>query len=233
MTHDELIDRMFAEYQRADHKRYVGLFLSGLSENKIYLGMAALGYMRNFPKHKYCLLEAWVKGKGQKAILQQQKLKVLDRKVLYYDDLPPDWQSNVVKNFTNGICYCCEICSGFYNSEYPISDDMKKYWLDYGSLHCSNELFLFWMEYTNSLTSIPEPTKDDFEILQSIMTCVCSALAPFYEFDNIPMEDRSSPRSNWQPPVDFWRGKNRIDENAFMYWFGSQPYKFNINNYNV
>ncbi|MFZ5986776.1 MAG: hypothetical protein ACOYWZ_06595 [Bacillota bacterium] len=294
MTHDEMIERLFIEYQRADKKKYVDLFLSGLSNHRIYLGMAALGYMRNFPKHKYCLLKDWVMGNGQKAIQQQTKLNVLERAVLCFEDLSPDLQSKVVKNSYKGICYPCEICAEHYNIEYPVSEEIKKYWLEHGSLHCGNELFLFWMEYTNSLTLIPEPTKDDFEILQTILNCICSAeanegirnvqkkikqqpfyklwysgireekkaasesteylstfleyriqlilemfglcgilhtetkLAPFYEFDNIPMVTRNSHRSNWELPVDFWRGKNGIDKNAFTYWFGSQPYKFTI-----
>lgn len=42
---------------------------------------------------------------------------------------------------------------------------------------------------------------------------------PFYEFHpgNPP---RSSRSSDWNYPVDFWRGKNGIDKVTFKYWFG-------------
>lgn len=256
--------------------------------------MAALAYMRNFPRHQYCLLKDWVTGNSERSIQQQNELKVLERTVVNFEDFSLDLQSKAVKNCYKGYCYPCEICSGYYNIEYPVSEETKKYWLDHGSLHCNIELLLFWMEYTNSLTQIPEPTNDDFEILQSILDCISSAeanegirdvqkkikrqpfyklwysdirkekkaanesieylssvveykiqlilemfglcgilhtetkLAPFFEFDNMPMAARSSNRSNWEPPVDFWRGKNGIDKNAFMYWFGLQPYKFTI-----
>lgn len=41
----------------------------------------------------------------------------------------------------------------------------------------------------------------------------------FYEF-NEGITPRSSRSSDWNYPVDFWRGKNGIDKIAFQYWFG-------------
>lgn len=41
----------------------------------------------------------------------------------------------------------------------------------------------------------------------------------FYEF-NEGITPRSSRSSDWNYPVDFWRGKNGIDKIAFKYWFG-------------
>jgi len=41
----------------------------------------------------------------------------------------------------------------------------------------------------------------------------------FYEF-NEGCTPRSSRSSDWNYPVDFWRGKNGIDKIAFQYWFG-------------
>lgn len=41
----------------------------------------------------------------------------------------------------------------------------------------------------------------------------------FYEF-NEGCTPRSSRSSDWNYPVDFWRGKNGIDKIAFKYWFG-------------
>ena len=41
----------------------------------------------------------------------------------------------------------------------------------------------------------------------------------FYEF-NEGCPPSSSRSSDWNYPVDFWRGKNGIDKIAFKYWFG-------------
>ena len=299
VTHDEIIEKMFFEYQRADKNKYVDLFLSGLSKHKIYLGMAALGYMHNFPNHKFCLLEEWVNRLEDRrpincksVIKQQYMLNVLNRNFLRFENLSPDLQEKVKKGDVGGYSYPCAICSGYYNES--CSEDIKNFWLNNGSMHTSNELFLFWLEYTNSQTNIPKPTIEDFEVFQVILNSIlsidenegirhvlkkikkqefykqwyydirkekiandqsteylsnfveyriqlilemlgfCGILhteknkAPFYEFDNIPMANRSSPRSDWQPPVDFWRGKNAIDINVFDYWFGAQFFKFKV-----
>ncbi len=42
----------------------------------------------------------------------------------------------------------------------------------------------------------------------------------FYEYYNGGCSPRSSGRSDWNYPVDFWRGTNGIDKVAFQYWFG-------------
>ena len=34
------------------------------------------------------------------------------------------------------------------------------------------------------------------------------------------MYSKKQPKSDWNYPVDFWRGKNGIDKIAFQYWFG-------------
>lgn len=41
----------------------------------------------------------------------------------------------------------------------------------------------------------------------------------FYEYHDACVP-RSSRSSDWNYPVDFWRGKDGIDKNAFKYWFG-------------
>ena len=43
---------------------------------------------------------------------------------------------------------------------------------------------------------------------------------PFYEYTNLAVAPRSSRSSDWAYPVDFWRGSDGIDWEAFGYWFG-------------
>ena len=43
---------------------------------------------------------------------------------------------------------------------------------------------------------------------------------PFYKYINLAVASRSSHNSDWQYPVDFWKGKNGIDWIAFHHWFG-------------
>ena len=43
---------------------------------------------------------------------------------------------------------------------------------------------------------------------------------PFYKYINLAVAPRSSHNSDWQYPVDFWKGKNGIDWIAFHHWFG-------------
>ena len=45
--------------------------------------------------------------------------------------------------------------------------------------------------------------------------------SPFYEYTNLAVAPRSSHSSDWAYPVDFWRGKDSIDWDAFVYWFGN------------
>lgn len=42
----------------------------------------------------------------------------------------------------------------------------------------------------------------------------------FYEFYNYGNPPQSSRSSDWDYPVDFWRGKNGLDWEAFEFWFG-------------
>lgn len=50
----------------------------------------------------------------------------------------------------------------------------------------------------------------------------------FYEFVNYGNSPRSSRSSDWDYPVDFWRGKDGIDWGAFNYWFDTYPVLENI-----
>ena len=44
--------------------------------------------------------------------------------------------------------------------------------------------------------------------------------APFYEYRNLAVAPRTSRSSDWSYPVDFWKGSDGIDWEAFGYWFG-------------
>jgi hypothetical protein len=44
--------------------------------------------------------------------------------------------------------------------------------------------------------------------------------APFYEYINLSVAPRTSRSSYWAYPVDFWKGKDGINKEAFDYWFG-------------
>jgi len=45
----------------------------------------------------------------------------------------------------------------------------------------------------------------------------------FYEFHPYADDPRSSHHSDWDYPVDFWRGKDGIGWDAFDYWFSEYP----------
>jgi hypothetical protein len=37
---------------------------------------------------------------------------------------------------------------------------------------------------------------------------------------NLGLASRSKHSSDWLYPVDFWRGKDRVNQEALKYWFG-------------
>ena len=43
---------------------------------------------------------------------------------------------------------------------------------------------------------------------------------PFYEYTSPASPPRTSRSSDWSYPVDFWKGSDGIDWEAFYYWFG-------------
>lgn len=77
-------------------------------------------------------------------------------------------------------------------------------------------------------TDLPTPTSAMEEKLQFVLATlgVCGILhsqkhlGAFYQYTNLASAPRSSHSSDWQYPVDFWKGENSIDWNAFHYWFG-------------
>lgn len=91
-----------------------------------------------------------------------------------------------------------------------------------------NKEKLFRKSSTFKDTDLPTPIAAMEEKLQFVLQTlgVCGILhttkylGVFYQYINPASVPQSSHNSDWEYPVDFWRGENGIDWNAFNYWFG-------------
>lgn len=245
LTHDELIERIFIEYKESNKAKYTSLFLSSFSNNKLNYrsGLAVFSIMQSFPKHSFAVSEDSVPNKQLlDKMSEDDKRFVISRLPCKYCSSLK--QANYRKDF---------ILSCFSETGGLLGTDLQNYYcylLESNKLEAIQPTALDFRIFSEIITILLEADKKDTvkktvqskigkikgfqsnaEQRQALLETLgyCSILETeehkgFLEYyTNFASLPKKTHVSDWKYPVDFWRGKNGINKEAFKFWFGEYP----------
>lgn len=239
LTHDEFLHLIFEQYQKADKKKNVALFLSSLSTHRMdyRLGLGAMAIMKTFPQHLFYNAE--------------------------YDLTIEMYKQRGLKKTT----IPCSVCNASIMQPNLLNQSFSYlYGIGIGSAVDITKLYLSF--YISNKLEIDNPTTEDIEIFREILLLInscdestkandlrkkltkskllgkenveqvqsflellgyCGILHSekhkgyFYEYKSLGCPPRKSRSSDWGYPMDFWTGKDKIDKEALLYWFSDEP----------
>jgi hypothetical protein len=223
MTHERITQWVFDEFKKCDKKSIVDNFLVGVGQNQPQLRSALSAYaiMTKFPEHDY-----------QTNTGYECCICALCR------------NNEVDLTFNNSVRYGCGAVIGsvkpdelaFFLSRHnieshlqPIHDDILLFseimTLIANSSHDEKPVTL-----AKKIRKIPN-IKMNIEQIRHFLGLLGHAgilqtdkhLGFIYKYTNIGLAPSSSRSSDWSYPVDFWRGSDGINADAFLYWFGDYP----------
>lgn len=84
---------------------------------------------------------------------------------------------------------------------------------------------MFWLEYTNVLSSCPEPTKGDYEIFQTILNCIRTAGAQENIRDVHKKIKQQSFNKTWYKDI---RKQKDLAKKSTMYLASEVEYKVQL-----
>ncbi|GHT97435.1 hypothetical protein AGMMS49545_23920 [Betaproteobacteria bacterium] len=224
MTHDELVKWAIEEYKKCSKKKITDSFLRGLGRNQPQLRAALSAYaiMTKFPEHTYQTITG-----NECGICGGLKIKEIDR------------------TFLNAVRFACgsvigsagpECFAFFLNkhnhdecSQSVTSDDIEIFSdiinIIMGSEGSEKPLTLYKkIRKTPGVKMNIEQARCFLDLLGHTGILQTSEHQGFiYKYTNLGLAKTSSRSSDWSYPVDFWRGEDGINKDAFLYWFGDYP----------
>jgi hypothetical protein len=228
MTHMELVKWALDEFKKCNKKKVTDNFLVGVGKNQpqFRAALSAYAIMALFPEHAYYSLN-----KYHQDILYCMTCGAMEKGVIDF-------------TFLNSIRYGCGVAFGS-NPEYtafllkvhndedehlqPTSEDLNVF--------SAIIRFILNAEDTEKPTTLYKKIRKipgvvmNTEQARHFLDLLGHAgilqtqkhLGLIYEYTNLGLTPSSSRSTDWSYPVDFWRGSDGINKDAFLYWFGDYP----------
>ncbi len=232
VSHDNAIRKLFNECKQIAKRSVTDTFLASLSKNRngwrAYLGVYSI--MQTFPIHVYTEREISVVKENTNPCKICSSFR------------------NSYANYKNWGNYLRLSSDDFfhniYNYLFILWHFNNKFSLVVDPKREDFELFLEIINFIKLNKEIKNPTDLHKKLIKSkilkmfngaqIRSLIeilgyCSILTfkedkgPIYEYVNLSSAPRKSSRSDWPYPVDFWSGKDGLNNNAYNFWFGSYP----------
>ncbi|MEB3801521.1 hypothetical protein INQ45_10805 [Flavobacterium columnare] len=242
IEHNELVNKIFSEFQKTNKSKYTSLFISSLSSNNLNWrsGLSVLAIMQSFPNHEFTI--------NNNSGINNEYLEKMSEK---------DRQFTISR-------IPCKFCSQYKSIELDFEFSEESF-NELGGLISLNLVHLYYfLKEANKLNRI-DPNNEDFRIFSDILDillnaepnenlkksivssikkikgfksnteqiqCIletlgyCSILETqeqkglLNQYINLATAPRKTHSSDWNYPVDFWLGKNGINKKAFSFWFG-------------
>lgn len=242
IEHDDLIDKIFAEFRKADKSKYTSLFISSLSSKNMNWrsGLSVFAIMQSFPNHNFTLGEhTGINDELFERMSIEDKQFVKERIPCKfcseYKSIKPDFElAKEAFKKIGGLLGADLLCYYHFLSETNKIENVKP----------CNEDFRIFSEILTILTNAePNETvkktiflrikkikgfKSNSEQLKALLETLgfCSILETekqkglLNEYINLAVAPRKTHGSDWNYPVDFWLGKDGINKEAFRFWFG-------------
>jgi hypothetical protein len=217
-THDEAMESAFIEFNKCKKKHITDLFLASLSSSRLDWrnGLPAYAIMRVYPRHELssngynCLVCPSI-NQGQINFTNTNKMR-FEKGGLYNGNI---YDLYFILEQHNQLC-----------DVEPINDDYR--------------IFKNIIDVINNAEEDDGPSKIQKEIgkikgftsnkyqraglLETLGFCSILETSRhkgfLYEYINLASAPRFRHSSDWLYPVDWWKGKDGINQEAFMFWFG-------------
>ena len=218
-NHDNAVEIAFKELNSCNKKQITNLFLASLSTHNLdwRIGLSAFAVMQTFPRHTF---ES--RGNGYCEICGSEK------------------QSEVDLNFINQVRYTCGGIIGYEIYDFAFLLSQQNNLTDITptdeDFRIFNEIITLIVTSSNDETPTSLQRKlrtvKDFKSNEEERRCLlatlgfCSILETeehkgfLTAFTNLGLSPRKSRSSDWLYPVDWWKGKDGINKDAFDFWFG-------------
>ncbi|WP_144630728.1 hypothetical protein [Bordetella genomosp. 13] len=222
LTHDEALQWLLTERDKADKSQVVANFLVGVERNHAYLRAALSAYActTHMPPHPFTEVHPQQYSCNVCAFSRTNEVSFIGLNAF---------------RFGCGAVMSGDVAqSAFLLQEHNASTKLRP-----GSL----DLMLKILDLIRNVPAETKP-KDLLKRLRKLpgvkmdeeegrfflgLLGHCGILqtakhpAPFYEYINLGLAPGSSRSSDWEYPVDFWRGSDGVDADAMAYWFGEYP----------
>jgi len=223
-THDEAVEIAFQELEKCDKKQITNLFLASLSTHNLdwRIGLPTFAIMQTFPKHKFMRNEN--KDYSQTYCKTCGSLK----------------QETVGLTFINQVRFTVGGIIGveIYDFSFLLMQQNKL-----SDVKPTSEDFRIFNEIMDLIAQSPSDEKPNSlqkklrtakgfkskeEERRSFLETLgfCSILETerhkgfLSVFTNLGLAPSNGRSSDWKYPVDWWKGKDGINNTAFNFWFG-------------
>ncbi|WP_299315736.1 hypothetical protein [uncultured Aquimarina sp.] len=227
ISHDDLIEQLFIEYDKANKDKYVSLFLASLSTKNMNWrsGLSVFAILQTFPNHKFKLVE------------NQKPSRISPCDICSnYEQIELDTEL-VEESFEEiGGLTGFELLDYFYyikktNELKPIKpkeEDLKIFSEIIDVLLNADEEETVKKDIQKKISKI-KGYKSNSEQRQALLETLgyCSILETskhkglLNQYTNLAIAPTKTHSSDWNYPVDWWTGKNSINKEAFKFWFGN------------
>ncbi|MGZ0077859.1 hypothetical protein [Methylomonas sp. YC3] len=219
IDHDKAVRACFEIFSDCRKEHFTNLFLASLSSNRLDYrsGLAAYAIMQTFPHHQFDMLDG-----HYCKLCSYPKQRVVDLSAL-----------NNLRFFCGGLFSGSPAEISFFLLQHQKLSDVYPNTLDF-------EIFgsiLQTIRRTDQLTTIStlqkqlknilsfKATKEQIKVLLETLGYCGVLQTPSHEgllhrYVNISLAPRKTRSSDWKYPVDFWTGKDGVNRDNFMYWFG-------------
>ena len=227
--HDDLIEQIFVEYDKADKEKYVSLFLSSLSTKNMNWrsGLSVFAILQTFPNHKFKLVE------NQKP----SRISPCDF-CSSYEQIEIDTEL-VEESFEEiGGLTGFDLLDYFYylnkTNELalikPKEEDFDIFSKILEILANADDEETVKKSIQTKISKI-KGFKSDSEQRQALLETLgyCSILETekhkglLHQYTNLAVAPTKTHSSDWNYPVDWWLGKNGLNMKALKFWFGDYP----------
>jgi hypothetical protein len=233
-THDESIDWLFREYEKANKKHVTDLFLASLSTNQVSwrVGLSVYAIMQTFPIHTYQTLSD--------NITKVSPCMICSGYSVYASFNYMNLMRIVVGKLLFHSPYNYAFCLQEHNK---ISKEIKPNEKDF-ELFRQLIIFIHSHKEIKGTTELLKCLKKsrifilcDDEQLHALIELLgyCCILesprhpGPLTQYVNLAVAPRKTHSSEWAYPAGFWTGKDGINKGAYDFWFGNYP-ELNIDN---
>jgi hypothetical protein len=244
-THDQAVKELLTLYKSANKRHYTDLFLSGLSGPTLNGGFGAYALMKNFAEHTHVY-----KGEIPKNYPDMVGCEICGSYLTGgYTDWPMTHDIHMLHgdyalSIYNRV-YVLRKCNALEKLPVKKPQDFAMFAEIISFLQAAEPKNKIQTVATRLKTAdFYQPLADSLKaqnksgismyketaavrvkiILETLGLCGILHSEEhkgfFFEYINVNETPRSSSKSNWYYPVDFWRGQDGIDWNAFDYWYG-------------
>ncbi len=228
LSHDECVNYLVCEKNKHPKRHFVNLFLASLSTRYLdwRCGLPVFAILQNFPQHDI-IIEYWEPVKDN--VFERCKICKFDKErkenFIFENQIRFEIGGLISHNLKNYFLFL---------REHNKLEEVKPTQQDLEIFSTLMEIIINVKDNENVKTEVQKNIgkikgfKSNIYqrkvLLETLGYCgileTSEHKSPFHEFILMNYAPRTSISSDWLYPVDFWKGKDGINKQAFKFWFG-------------